>query len=364
MTESADLPLYQLRPGLRSIPRVSLCQLPSPVQHVQGDGASLWIKRDDLNAAVCGGNKARTLEWLLATVGEGDTVLTLGGEGSTHVLSTATHAARLGAKTVAYRWQHEMNETSLRVAPLLEERCIEAPLSTSTIAAILRADWFRTRRRGTGLHYVPIGGSVPLGMLAHVNAAIELAIQVRDGVLPRPRRIVLPLGSGGTMAGLVLGLAIARLDVPVTGVQVTPRLVANRWRLRRLVARTARLIERVGGEPAARPDWRLVNIERGVYGGAYGRSVDDAVKAARWLEDASGIVLDHTYSAKAFAVALALSRVERRHTGANGVDEPTSSRTHLVHAANGPYDIARETNDHRPVLFWNTFDGRLIDKRE
>jgi D-cysteine desulfhydrase len=333
MTDSADLPLYTLCPALRSIPRVSLCTLPSPVQEVIGDGASLWIKRDDLSAPHCGGNKARTLEWLLASVRPGDTVLTLGGKGSTHVLATATHAARLDAHTVAYRWQHEMNATADRVAPLIETQCTRAPIARTMLGALLHAYWYaswhRIRNRDSRLHYVPPGGSIPLGVLAHVNAAIELAIQVRDGVLPRPRTIVLPLGSGGTMAGLVLGLAIARLDVPVTGVQVTPRIVANRWRVKRLIARTAALIERITNEPVTRPHRHAMHIERHVYGGAYGRAVPAAVEAAQWLKAASGIQLDYTYSAKAFAVALALAR--------------------------------DTTNSTEPILFWNTFDGRLID---
>jgi D-cysteine desulfhydrase len=333
MTESVDLPLSVLRPALRSIPRVSLCTLPSPVQEIIGDGASLWIKRDDLSAPNCGGNKARTLEWLLAPVRPGDTVLTLGGEGSTHVLATATHAARLGAQTIAYRWRHEMNATAQRVAPLIETHCTRAPIARTTVGALLRAHWYRLRHRDSRLHcrlhYVPPGGSIPLGVLAHVNAAIELAVQVRDGILPRPSTIVLPLGSGGTMAGLVLGLAIARLDVPVTGVQVTPSVVANRWRVKRLIARTAALIERITNEPVARPHHHAMRIDRHVYGGAYGRTVPAAVEAAEWLTAASGIRLDYTYSAKAFAVALALAR--------------------------------NATNSTEPILFWNTFDGRLID---
>ena len=56
------------------------------------------MKREDLSSDVLGGNKVRSLEFLLGGVVEGDTVLTLGGEGSTHVLATAVHAARLGAQ--------------------------------------------------------------------------------------------------------------------------------------------------------------------------------------------------------------------------------------------------------------------------
>jgi D-cysteine desulfhydrase len=147
-------------------------------------------------------------------------------------------------------------------------------------------------------------------------------------MLPKPARVVVPLGSGGTVAGLALGFAIAGLDTATIAVQVTPAIVANRFRLRRLISRTARLIERTSGVRVPGVPDRLLGIVRDVYGGAYGRRVSAAVSAARELEIATGIRLDDTYSAKAFAVALALVR------RANGADATT--------------------------LFWDTFDSRLL----
>src|SRR5438105_10440052 len=115
-----DIPLYKRFPALRSLPRAQLCMGPSPLQKVSGiEGVNdLWIKRDDLNAPLLGGNKVRALEFLLGGVRSGDTVLTVGGAGSTHVLATSIHARRLGAGTMAIRWQHDMNE----IAEIVSER--------------------------------------------------------------------------------------------------------------------------------------------------------------------------------------------------------------------------------------------------
>lgn len=317
-----DLPLYRRFPALRAIPRVQLCDLPSPVTHVTVDGTELWIKRDDVNAPISAGNKARMLEFLLARVHDGDTVLTLGGEGSTHVLATAMHARRLGARTIAVRWRHEMNATALRTSELIDEECVIANIHRTSIGAIVRAQWARVTQT---MHYVPLGGSTPLGVLAQVNAGLELAEQIRAGLLPRPERIVIPLGSGGTVAGIALGLAIAELDTSVIGVQVTPAIIANRTRVRRLITRTTRLIERVTGGTIARVSSHRLGVARNAYGGAYGRPVPAALHAASQLEHATGIRLDQTYSAKAFSVALELAR-----------------------SATGS------------TLFWNTFDSRLL----
>lgn len=319
----AEFPLYQRFPALRVIPRVRLCDLPSPVMQTQVDGADMWIKRDDLDAPVSAGNKARMLEFLLAGVHRGDTVLTVGGEGSTHVLATAIHARRLGARTIALRWRHEMNETAVRTSDLIDEECVMARVHRTTVGAIARAYWARATQQ---MHYVPLGGSSPIGVLAQVNAGLELAQQIRSGLLPRPERVVIPLGSGGTVAGIALGFAIAELETAVIGVQVTPAIIANRTRVRRLVARTARLIESATGENLPRVPAHLLGVVRNAYGGAYGRPVPAAIEAASMLQERTGIRLDYTYSAKAFAVALGLAR------SAAGV-----------------------------TLFWNTFDARLLE---
>lgn len=320
-----DLPLYRRFPALRAIPRALICTLPTPVERLSGMGTMgdrLWIKRDDLSAPVCGGNKARTLEFLLGSVAAGDTVLTLGGAGSTHVLATAVHAGALGARTRALRWRHDMNPTATRVSERLVQRCASAPVYHSSVSAVLRSQLARLRGAA---YYVPAGGSSALGVLAHVNAALELAEQLRSGLMPTPAHVVLPLGSGGTTAGLALGFAIAGLDITVVGVQVAPRIVANGWRVRRLSGAAARLIEHMTGERVPRLDAGRLCIVRSEYGGAYGRPTARATAIARMLEQICGITLDQSYTAKAFVAAL---------------------------------DIARR--DTRPTLFWNTFDGRVL----
>ena len=315
------LPLVARYPALATLPRAALGTFPSPVQRLAlPEGGALWVKRDDLDAPVCGGNKVRALEFLLGAVAPGDTVLTLGGDGSTHVLATAHHAQRLGARTVAVRWRHEMHDAARRVAALASSRCAEVQRTHTVVGALARVAWMRLTR--SRVHYVPIGGSTPLGTLGHVNAALELARQVADGALPMPRRVVVPLGSGGTSAGLALGFAIAGLDTTVVAARVAPRIASNAAGVHRLARRTARLIARHAGERIPPP--RTVHVVHGWYGGAYGRPLAAGTAAARLFADELNVALEGTYSGKAAAAALALA------------SEPG------------------------PTLFWLTFDGRLL----
>jgi len=286
------------------------------------DVDSLWVKHEDLSSDVLGGNKVRSLEFLLGRVGAGDTVLTLGGVGSTHILATAVHAARLGAKTIAVRWRHDMHTAAQEVADRSAAECAETVTASNFITAMLPLLRLRLTR---GARYIPLGGSTPLGTLGHVNAALEVADQVDAGALPQPVRLVVPLGSGGTAAGLALGFAIAGMETTVLGARVGPRIGANRWRVLRLAEQTRQLIARYTGRPPpnVRAD-RLV-VSHDLYGGAYARPHPTAEHAAVLMDALRGWRLDATYSAKAFAVAL---------------------------------DMAADRGT--PTLFWMTFDGRWM----
>ncbi len=315
-------PLFDRYPALGKVPRVRLCDLPSPVERASIEGnAELWIKRDDLNAPACGGNKARSLEFLLGGLEAGQSVVTIGGAGSTHVLATAMHCARIGVSVDALRWRHDMNP----VARIVDQRLASlhfGPAGRSAALALVRSGG-RARRRGA--RFIPIGGSAPLGILGHVNAGLELAGQIERKELPLPQRVVVPLASGGTTAGLLLGLRIAGLDIEVVGVRVGPRIFVNRLTVLRLVRRTAALIASITGERPPRVAPVSLRVEHRMYGGAYGRPLTSALEAAANLQSSSGIRLDDTYSAKAWVAAIAESRQSKG-----------------------------------PVLFWLTFDSRWL----
>jgi 1-aminocyclopropane-1-carboxylate deaminase/D-cysteine desulfhydrase-like pyridoxal-dependent ACC family enzyme len=345
------VPLYAHLPGLAALSRVQLGTYPAAVERVELPGVGeLWLKRDDLNAPVAAGNKVRALEFLLGHVRPGDLVLTAGGDGSTHIYATAVHAARLGARTVAVRWRHDMHPQALSVAAAAAMHCDSVRSYRWPMAAFVRVGMWRAgvtagltaRQAGGGegasgvRHYVPVGGSTPLGVLGHINAGLELAAQVAAGGVPEPTHLVVPFGSGGTAAGLAIGLGIAGMQTVVVAARVAPRIVASAARADWLVRRTLHLIRRQGADSARRLRPAPIVVEHGVYGGAYGRPLAAGAQAATLFRALEGsrttiampLMLDATYSAKAAAAALALA-TRRRGT-------------------------AR-------VLLWLTFDGRVVD---
>jgi D-cysteine desulfhydrase len=306
--ERSFFPLFERFPALAALPRVELCSLPSPVQSLEHILPGLWIKRDDLNAPTCGGNKVRALEFLLGGLNAGDSVVTVGGTGSTHILSTALHAARIGVTTYALRWRHEMNPVASEVSSRIESLILRPSVHLTPVLPIARAR-FRAMRQKS--RYIPVGGSVPLGVLGHVNAALELVSQVDNGEMPQPSCVIVPMGTGGTAAGLVLGFEIAGLDIEVVGVRTGPRMFANKRAVLSLAARTSRLIGTVSGERMPGIDRNRLRVIHSAYGGAYGRPVEGAARAAADLHEAMGITLDDTYSAKAWMGAIKERRLSR-----------------------------------------------------
>ena len=53
--------------------------------------------------------------------------------------------------------------------------------------------------------------------MGYVNAALEIAQQTKQNP---PTSIIVPVGSGGTLAGIVVGIKESGLNIPVIGLAV------------------------------------------------------------------------------------------------------------------------------------------------
>jgi 1-aminocyclopropane-1-carboxylate deaminase/D-cysteine desulfhydrase-like pyridoxal-dependent ACC family enzyme len=294
----------------------------TPLERWRLGDVTLLVKRDDLTTPSLGGNKARALELLLAGVSPDDVLLTVGSTGSTHALAVAHFGARIGASTRVVTWPQEEHDVSRATAARLRQLATVTS-ARSPIEAMLRAG---VRRLATRPVWVPPGGSSPLGALGHANAAVEMADQLAREGGTVPETIVVPLGSGGTAAGILVGLALANLPTRVIGVRVVPRIVANERRVLRLARRSAVLFSRLAGVAAPVIDESRFVVEDAHYGGAYARETIASRDAERAVREMGGPMLEGTYSAKALAAALS---------------------------------HARGSADGR-VLFWLTFDGRWL----
>jgi D-cysteine desulfhydrase len=169
----------------------------------------------------------------------------------------------------------------------------------------------RNARGGRSPYLLPAGGSSPVGALGYVEAALEIAAQVEDGTLPEPAHVVVPVGTGGTAAGLALGFQLAGLRTRVVGVVVNDQLRLDAPVFARLARRSARLLERRGANlPPLDLGPGILDLTRDQIGAGYGHRTEAAARAAA-LAGEERLALDPVYTAKAMAGLLAL-RTEGR----------------------------------------------------
>jgi 1-aminocyclopropane-1-carboxylate deaminase/D-cysteine desulfhydrase-like pyridoxal-dependent ACC family enzyme len=269
---------------------------PTPLQFLEAFSTtrtSLWVKRDDQTNLIYGGNKVRKLEKLLfdAKCRGASRIVTVGAVGSHHVLATSIFAHSLGMKVEAVVVPQPTTPGVLEnLRADLAQGAKLLPVSSLVHAALRVAS-----RLGRGAYYIPAGGSNKLGALGFVEAAHELAAQVAAGLMPEPDLLVVPLGSGGTTAGLLAGLAETGMRTRVRAVTVAEPAWLIEWMTRSLARRCAPNV------PATKILSRL-ELERGYLGAGYGHPTPASVAAIK-AGSRAGIVLDHTYTAKAFAAA-------------------------------------------------------------
>ena len=250
-----------------------------------------------------GGNKVRKLERLFedALAHKKRRIVTVGAAGSHQVLATAIYGKELGfdvAAVLVAQVGTDHARANLRAGLAHGLKVVTAPswdAAATMVSGLLDRDTY----------LFPMGASNPLASLGFVDAAKELAAQVASNLLPEPDAIVVPVGSGGTAAGLAVGLTATPLRTRVVGIAVAQplKLVAI------MTERTARSTAKLAGLDGEAALARLA-IDRGWLGRGYGHATREGERA---MAEASGfgILLDPTYTAKAFAAATALARTKR-----------------------------------------------------
>lgn len=303
--------LFRAFPALAgAVPWWSLGRFPTRVERLHdlvSPSVELWVKHDDESGALYGGNKVRKLEFLLgeARARGAQRLLTLGAIGSHHVLATAIYgrAAGLGVEAVVFP---QPPTDHVREQMLADVAAGATLVPTRGYLGVPLALW--RRRSPPGVAFVPSGGSSPVGTLGYVSAGLELLEQIASGELPRPDRIYVALGSCGTAAGLLVGLAgapsLPSLEGVVLAVRVVDRVVANARATRRLAARTAALLAARGEHWFDLSRTVELRVDHRFFGGGYGRATP-ASDAAVERATAVGLRLEPTYTGKAMAALLA-----------------------------------------------------------
>lgn len=333
---SGDLALYHAYPALEAgIPRHPFLSGPTPVTPLDLPGLSegaLLIKDDARSCPLHGGNKPRKLEFIIGSaLARGSRrLVTTGALGTHHGLATTILGRSVGLATTLVLVPQPITpevEHAFELDIAWGAEVVRASGVTTAVLQILRV-LARSQLRGERPHLIWTGGSSALGNLGFVSAAFELAEQIANDELPVPAEICVAVGSGGTTAGLVLGLRLAGLSIPVRGLLVSNIMPPSPDSLAKSANATLALMRRIDSTiPNRRVAPSDFLIDSSELGPGYGSPTERSA-AALDLAGRHHLWLDSTYTAKCFAGVLA--RAERG-------DLP-----------------------HGPLLFWNTHNGLEI----
>jgi len=305
-------PLFRKFPNLEGkIPWIAVGTFPTPVLRLKKIGKqagtkNLWIKREDLSADIYGGNKIRKLEFTLADARSrgAQNILTFGGIGSNHVLATTIYARTLGMNTAAVLTPQPTTQfvrRNLRAYAYYGTEVMFLKNMYRLPKLLLKYPKFRTAKT----YILPPGGSNVRGTLGFVSCVCEIFEQVEKGLMPEPKYIWVAGGSGGTVAGLALGVKLCGMKSKIKVVRVVEPYMLNEDIIAAQANKAADLLNKLDPEiPEVSFEPEDIDLLKGYLGAGYGHITTEAEKAMELMEELEGIHLEYTYTGKTAAAML------------------------------------------------------------
>ncbi len=296
-------------------PYVPLGKFPTPIEKLRRLAKKigtdhLYVKQDGLSGTLYGGNKIRSLEFLLgdALRQKAGEVITVGFAGSNHALATAVYARKLGLKCTSMLMP-QPNAQYVRQNLLLSYVCGAEIHQYRHLTALYLQTFLQILQRrlkyGKVPYMIPSGGSSPLGTVGYVNAGFELREQVEEGLIVEPGQVFIPLGTMGTAVGLTLGLKAAGLKTRVISVRVVDAKLGNKKKFIKLFYETRELIHSLDPSfPKVDLSESSIDIRHEFYGQQHARFTKEGMAAVNLVEKSDGIRLDGTYTGKTMAALI------------------------------------------------------------
>ena len=285
-----------------------------------------------MSAPIYGGNKVRKLEFLLAEAldREMQEVLTFGFAGSNHATATAFYAEKVGMRSISMlmpqpnaKYVRRNLLMSYRSGAELHQYPDKKFLAVGTMNQMIK----HFTRSGKFPMIIPVGGSSPRGVAGFINAGMELKIQIREGLMPEPDKIYVPLGTGGTAVGLMIGMRLTGLKSRIVPVRVIDSQYANREVIFNLFNNTVSFLrDKDPTFPRLKISREEIGLKEGFFGKQYALFTEEGMNAVMLMESKEGVELDGTYTGKAFAGLL--------------------------------NDLKNDKLKDEVILFWNTYNNR------
>lgn len=308
---------------LEEMPRIRLTQLPTPLEELTNfskalAGPSILMKRDDLTSLCMGGNKVRKLEYIMADALQSgaDVVITTGGVQTNHGRLTAAAARKLGLKPVLVLTGEEPCEykANLLLDYLLGaelhfvapdhglEPAERAQALEKAVERKMRAVQAEYEAAGHKCYIIPLGGSMRVATAGYLNGMLETQGQLIS-MGRKVNHLLLATGSTSTTSALILANKVFNTGIKVVGISVWRTAEYCRKQIPDDLKKDAEFYEY-----DVRFDEQDFTIIDDYIGRGYGIPTNECLKAVKLLAETEGIIVDTTYTGKALAGLIDLTR--------------------------------------------------------
>ena len=347
--ESKKPILFDVYPNLEGkVPWISiLTGIPSDVDrltklenYLKLKDGEIYIKRDDKDHKIYGGNKLRKFEFIFGEVlkKKKKGIITLGGLGTNHGAACAIVAKELDLKCELFLSLQPLSWHVQRSLLLYNYFGAKLHFTKKFELGVLKSILFRMVH--PKYYLMSIGGSpifgigTPLGSIGFINAIFELKNQIDEGILPEPDIIFVAAASTGTSAGLTAGCKLLGLKTKVYPVNVSRDLVVNPKNLIKIANKSIEYLrKRDKSIPNVQVNKGDFDMIKGYLGTNYGVKTVKGQKAVDLVYELEGkklgFKLETTYTGKAMAAMLEF--------------------------------LEKEENKSKKVLFWNTYNSNDLD---
>lgn len=257
-----------------------------PLPEAKAQGVTISVLREDLNHPFASGNKWWKLKYNLleAQRQHQHQLLTFGGPYSNHIYATAAAAHELGMASVGIIRGEPVVNPTLRFAQACGMQLHF--VSRAQYRDRANPEFLRTLAQRFGDCYVvPEGGTNALA----VQGCAEWGEQIRRRL--QPDVVFLPVGTGGTIAGLVCAFAGASQIIGVSVLKGDDLLTGS----------VTRLVQDYNGN--SYPNWR---IETSYHHGGYGKTSPTLLALIAKIGAEFKVPLEPVYTSKMFSAVLSL----------------------------------------------------------
>ena len=284
--------------------RINTCFLPTPIQRLNNLSimfkSNIFMKRDDLTGNFFGGNKERKLEYIMADVvsKKSTTIVTVGTVTSNHNRITTGFANRLGLKTELIIIEKDNIKTdenwNFKLCKIFgaKTHLVKPDQVKDKIKQVLK----KLKEKGEKPYFIEGGGHNSLGLISYIEMTRELMQQMEIFEI-KPDYIVLPVGTGTTYAGILMGCKIFNYNgIKPIGISIARNKNRCIEEIKSVIKETEKQLKNQVFDYSSK-----IKIFDEYIGKGYGHPTKKSEKTIKTLAEKEGILLDPIYNSKAMS---------------------------------------------------------------